>query len=105
MMAMITGNITRAAPSTRTRCEKKVSTGRFSTSISVLHFLLDEAELDDRERHHDQHQHHGLRGRSIDVERLEAVVVKLVDEDRRLLARAAVRGRIDDGKGLEESVD
>src|SRR5262245_45372064 len=109
MKVMYTGNITISTPSTSVRCEIAVAMGRFSIIWGgvrlVVNPLLDVAELDDRERHQDAHQHHRLRGRGAEVERLEAVEVHLVDEDRRVLARAAPRGRIDDREGLDEDVD
>src|SRR5450432_1688542 len=119
-----------ATPSSRMPCETKSSRGRRSTITagrraaprpaapprgaaneesvgvpSVVHFLLDEAELDDGERDDDRHQHHRLRRRATEVERLEAIVVDLVDEDRRVLARASFGRRIDDAEGVEEGVD
>ena len=60
---------------------------------SVVHLLLDVAELDHRQRDDDDHQHHRLRGRAAEVERLEAVEVHLVDEDRGVLAGPALRWR------------
>jgi hypothetical protein len=67
-------------------------------SPSVVHLLLDEAELDDGERDDDRHQHHRLRRRAAEVERLEAVVVDLVDEDPRCPCPAAFRRCVDDAE-------
>src|SRR5438132_1222660 len=77
--------------------------GRRSTIwASVLNLLLDVVELDHRQHDDDDHQHHRLGSRAAEVEGLEAVVVDLVDEDRRLLAGAALSGRVDDREGVEE---
>src|SRR4051794_30706104 len=82
----------RAAPPRGAANEESVA------AASVVHLVLDEAELDHRERDHDRHQHHRLRRRAAEVERLEAVEVQLVDEHRGFLARAAFGRRVDDAE-------
>ena len=47
-----------------------------------MHLALDEAELNERERDDDGHQHDRLHRRAAEIERLEAVLVNLVDQDR-----------------------
>src|SRR4051812_29182706 len=99
MRAITTGNITSSAPQTSSRCEKKVRAGRRSIMrfcrgrrwmpSLVLHLLLHEAELDDRQGDHDGHEDDRLRRRAVDVQRLEAVVVDLVDQDGGFLARSS----------------
>ena len=55
------GKATMLTPSSKIRCDSKSRPGRRSI-MSVLHFLFDEAELNDGERHHNEHQNHGLSG-------------------------------------------
>src|SRR5574343_717594 len=102
--ARYSGKPTMMTPSTMMRCENAFKNGLRST-ISILHFLLNVAELDHGEHHHDGHQHHRLRSRSAHVHGLEAVVVDLVDQDRGVLPWAALRGGVHDGEGVEEGID
>src|SRR5436309_922235 len=97
-------------PRISTACENTVSQGRFSTmsarpATSVLHLLLDEAELRYRERDHDNHQHHRLRRRAAEVARFDAVVVDLVHEDLRRTGGPALRRGVDHAESVEERVD
>src|SRR3990167_7718457 len=85
---MYSGKAMMTMPRMSTKCEMAVARGRRST-ISVIHLAFYVTELDDGEHHHDGHQHHGLRGRAAQVERLETVVIHLVDQDGRVLARPA----------------
>src|SRR6185436_6202989 len=108
------GKATITTPRISTRWRRNVRIGRFSTirirrlfrcPCSVLHLLLDEAELHHRERDDDEHQDHRLRGGAAEVARLHAVVVDLVDEDLGGGGRPALRRGVDHAEGLEERVD
>src|SRR5687768_12437219 len=99
-----TGNAITKTPSRRIACARKVPKGRRSI-MSILHPFLDVAELHHGQRDHDRHQDHRLRRGAPEVQRLHAVVVHLVDQDRGVLAGPALRGGIDDREGVEEGVD
>ncbi|KZS01422.1 Uncharacterized protein APZ42_001930, partial [Daphnia magna] len=72
---------------------------------SVLDFFLDKTELHHRQRHHDQHQDHRLRGRAAHVQRLEAVVVNLVNQNGRVFAGTALGGGVDDAEGVKKGIN
>src|SRR3954467_13058456 len=91
---MYSGNAITRIPAIRIACENAVSQGRCST-ISILHFPLDVAELHHRQSNDDQHQDHRLRGGAAEVGALHAVVVHLVDQDLRGARGTALRGGID----------
>src|SRR6266404_1755951 len=85
------GKAITATPRISTTWENTVRPGRFSTMgpPSVLHLALDEAELQRRQDDDDAHQDDRLRGRAAEIGGLHAVVIHLVDEDLRVLRRAA----------------
>src|SRR5258707_14292611 len=94
-----------ATPSASTACAAMVKAGLFSTmATSVVNLALDEAELRQRQRHHDGHQHDRLNRRSAEVERFEAVLEHLVDQDRGGGAWTAASGGVNDSERIEGRV-
>src|SRR5215813_9381361 len=96
----------RATPSASIACAATVKTGLFSTmATSVVNPALDEAELHERQRHHNGQQHDRLNRRSAEIERFEPIPEHLVDQDRGGCARAAAGGGVNDAERIEERVD
>src|SRR5258708_34548238 len=93
-----------ALPALSTAWARTVSTGRFSTML-ILDLALDEAELGDGKRDHDQHEDHRLRRRAAEIPRLDAVVVDLIDEDLGRAGGPALRGRIAHPERAEERIE
>src|SRR6266849_9293362 len=101
-----TGTTKTATPRASTACAAMVKAGLFSTMrTSVVNLALDEAELRQRQRYHDGHQHHRLNRRSAEIKRFEPVLEHLVDQDRGGVARTAGGRGVNDSERIEERVD
>ena len=72
---------------------------------SVLHFLLDVTELNDRQRDDDHHQNNRLRRGTAQVQTDEPIAVDLVDQNVRRARRAAAGRRMDDAECVEKGVN
>src|SRR3954465_11636237 len=84
------------------RSSARVDCGRPGRPRSlVMHPSLADAELDDRERHHEQQQDHRLRARESELEVLERVLIDAVDEHSCGIDGPAAGHHVDLGKGLK----
>src|SRR5450759_3412040 len=101
--AMYSGNATTAMLAISSAWQRKVSQGRFSI-MSVLHLAFDIAELHHGKADDDRHQDHRLRRGPAPVQALEAIVEHLVHQGRGRSGRYALRGCVEDAKGVEKGV-
>src|SRR5688572_24905843 len=96
---MSSGNATMTDPTTRSAYDRTVRI--IGTRSLVMHPPLDEAELDERERHDQEEKDHCLRARVSELEVLERVLIDAVHEHARRINRSAAREQVDLREGLQ----
>jgi len=98
----VNGNATTARPSSKYDVADDGEDGAALDHVSI-DLALDVAELSDRQRDDDRHQHDRLGGRPTEVESLDAVAIHLEHQDLRRLSRPAFGRGVDDREGFEKT--